>query len=134
MRSSVCDNFLYALEQARVVEFRFVDANAVTTELSGVANQTRGVGQCAHRHWAVVCRHTAKLVTGKQSGFSAEISGTKRRNYTRRATANDEYVQHYFVEVFKAVSSVVTVFRRQRRAIRLTGPRINRYGTTARRM
>src|SRR5262245_44472267 len=102
MRAGVCDDFLYPFEQARVIEFRFVDANAVAPELSGVANQARGVRQCAHRHWAIVCCHTAKLFTGKQSGLSSKISGSKRRNYTCWATANDEYVQHYFVEVFKA--------------------------------
>src|SRR5262245_36280489 len=133
MRAGVCDNFLYALEQARVVEFRFAHANTVTTELSGVSNQARGVRQCAHGHWAIVCCHTAKLFTGKQSGLSSKIPGSKRRNYPCWATANDEYVQHYLVEVFKAVSPELTVFRCQRRAIRVTGPRINKYGRTARR-
>src|SRR6476660_228365 len=60
MCAHVLNDYSYAIQKSGIVEDRLADSDSISTELSGVSQQSRRVGESAYRHRAVVGGHSTK--------------------------------------------------------------------------
>ena len=64
------------------------------TELSGIAQQSAGMGKSADWDRAVVGGHATKFAAGDKCGARAEVGSAKRSNHASRSGANNKHVSH----------------------------------------
>src|SRR5438045_382811 len=87
--------FAHAGKQTLIVERRLVCVYPVEAELSRLSEQASSLSQRSHRHWAVVCGHSAERVARDECRSSCEACGAKpqrppparRRSRERRTHA-----------------------------------------------
>ena len=91
----VVDDLADARKQPRVIQYRLAHRNAILSELSCLANQTRRVSQRPHWNRTVIGCHAAKLVATDQSRASAQVRGAQRRHDSGRSRANDDDIDHF---------------------------------------
>jgi hypothetical protein len=85
---------VHALEQRRVVQDDRGRGNAVAPELAGLPDQPGRVSQRSDRNGTVVGGHAAELAVSHQRGACPQVTGTKRRQHTRRTGTDHQDVQH----------------------------------------
>ncbi len=82
-----------AIHQPRVVERRFTGGDAVTGQLSGLADQPRRMGQGAHRNRPVGRCRSAQPSTRDQRGSGSQPRRPQGRDHTGRAPADDHHIE-----------------------------------------
>ena len=93
MRAHLAGDLPDALQQPWVVQPGFPRGDAVARELSGLADEARGVGEGADRDGTVVGRDPAERVTRDERGPRAESCGPNGRDHARGSGTDHEDVQ-----------------------------------------
>jgi hypothetical protein len=90
----IVDDFAHPLQQSRIIERRLAYADAILTQLPGLANQPGGMGQGAHRNGSVVGCHAAKICASDERRARAEVRSPQRRKHSCGSGADDDDVRH----------------------------------------
>jgi hypothetical protein len=80
----VVENLADSRQEARVVDGQVADVDAVAVKLAGLADESGRMGECAHRHRAVVGCHAAEAVACDERRPRAQTRRPQCGNGTRR--------------------------------------------------